>query len=174
MADNTIVKNRNYAPFVDHEFNAAQADIEPGMALELDANGDVIKHSADPATDTKAPGRGLFADLSRSDPSLTRTDTYPSGEPVSVVSVPIGGIVEGELAAGGDLADSTRATVDPSSVLEQVAGGALAVHDGSADADTTATQTYYDVGALYAPLESVDNSGAAAGETADLKVVRIA
>jgi hypothetical protein len=177
MADNTIVLNGNYAPFVEDEYDAGEGSIQPGHALDVDANGDVIRHSGDPSVNTEAVGNGIFADVSRSDPSLDKADAYPNGDRVTAQYVPVGGKVDAFIAAGGDLGDGTRANVDTTDVLEEVADGALAAHDG---ADTTgdgtgaAVETVYETGALYKPLEAVDNSGAAAGEQARIEVVRIA
>lgn len=177
MADNTVVLNGNYAPFVEDEYDAGSGSIVPGHALDVDANGDVIRHSGDPAVNNEAVGNGIFADVSRSDPSLDKADAYPSGERVTAQYVPVGGKVDAFLAAGGDLSDGTRANVDTTDVLEEVADGALAKHDGAdttGDGSGSGTETVYDTGALYKPLEAVDNSGAAAGNQARIEVVRIA
>lgn len=177
MADETIVLNGNIAPFVDEEFDAGNGNIEPGMALEIDANGDVIPHSTDPSTNTEGVGLGLFADLNEFDPSTSKSDTYTSGERVKCQYVPVGGKVDALLAAGSDLSDSTRANISEGDVLEEIDNGTLAEHDGSdttGDGTGSATETVFDVGALYMALEAVDNSGAASGETSRLQVVRIA
>jgi len=177
MAGETVILNGNEVPFPELEFDAAAGDIEPGHFLELDTNGDVQRHSQETDLDQQGAGAGLIADINRSDPSKGKSDTYPNGEVVHATVVPIGGRTDAFLAAGGDLSDGTRANVDPSSVLEQVADGALAEHDGTdtvGDGTGAATETVYDEGALFVPLESVDNSGAAAGEQARIEVVRIA
>lgn len=177
MANNTIVLNGNAAPFVDDEFDAGEADITPGHALDLDPNGDVVKHSQESDTNQEGVGAGLFADVNEFDPSMGKNDAYPTGERVKAQYVPVGGKVDAFLAAGGDLSDSTRANVGPDDVLEQVSGGALAAYDGSdttGDGTGSVTETVYESGALYKPLEAVDNSGAAAGEQTRIKVVRIA
>jgi len=177
MSDNTVVLNGNAAPFVDDEFDAGNGNIEPGMVLEFDANDDVIPHSTDPSTDTEAVGQGMFAELNEFDPSQTKSDTYPSGERVKVVYCPVGGKVDALLAAGSDLTDSARANVGPQDVLEEIDNGTLAEHDGSdttGDGTGAATETVFDTGALYVPLESVDNSGAASAATSRIEVVRIA
>ena len=157
MANNSITHNRNYAPFVDDEFPAANGNILPGHELELDANTDVLRNSGE-----SSPGRGMVADLSKSNPDLGRDDTYPSGERVSVVYVPVGGEVTLRLAAGGDLGTASRADVDTTDVLESVGDGAVAAIDDGSDVE----------GALYQPLEDVDNSGAAAGEQTTIEAVR--
>lgn len=179
MARNTIVRNGNDAPFVDDEYDAGEADIYPGNCLEIDANGDVIKHATESGVDAAATGLGLFADLNEFDPSTGKDDAFPNGERVDVVHVPVGGRVDARLAAGGDLDDATEANVTEGDVLEEADVGGLKKHDGIAttgDGTGAATETVYDAGALYVALESVDNSGAAAGVSnqAEIEVVRIA
>lgn len=166
MANETIVLNGNLAPFVDVEADAGEADIYPGNALELDANGDFIKSSSESSVNTQGIGRGVVADINEYDPSKTKTDAYPSGDRVHAVAVPIGGETDVRLAAGGDLDDSTKANVTAGDVLEEVDVGAFAKHDGTdttGDGTGAVTETVYAQGALYEALESVDNSGAAAG-----------
>ncbi|MDY6778995.1 MAG: hypothetical protein SV760_00280, partial [Halobacteria archaeon] len=165
--------------FVDDEADAGEADITPGHAVELDANGDVIKHDAESSVNTKGVGRGMFAILSRSDPELEKEDAYPSGERVSYAHVPIGGTVDAFLAAGGDLDDASKANIEAGEVLEEVDLGALAQHDGTdttGDGTGSVTETVYDQGALYIAEEAVDNSGAAAGidNQVRIEVTRIA
>jgi len=164
MADNTIVLNGNYAPFVEDEADAGEADIYPGNTLEGDGAGGVIKTSTEAAS-----GRGLFADVSRSDPSLDKDDPYPDGDRVSVQYVPIGGKVDARLAAGGDLTTAANANVSADDLLVETNVGALAAHDS---AETSGDPE----GAVYRALEGVDNSGAAAGveNQAEIEVVRIA
>lgn len=179
MADNTVKKNSNYAPFVDTEADAGEADIYPGNFLELDGSGDVIKRDSEASLDTQAVGRGFMADVSRSDPDLGKTDAYPNGERVSAVYVPVGGTVDARLAAGSDLGTAADANVSENDILEEADVGGLKKHTGTAttgDGTGAATETVYDRGALYMALEAVDNSGAAAGVSNQkyIQVVRIA
>jgi len=178
MAGETVILNGNEVQFAELEFaDDGTGDIQPGHFLELDANGEVSRHSQETDLDQEGAGAGMMADLHRSDPSHGKSDTYGAGENVHGTVVPIGGRVDTFLAAGGDLDDGTRANVDPSDVLEQVANGAVAEHDGTdttGDGTGTATETVFDEGALFIPLESADNSGAAAGEQQRIEVVRIA
>lgn len=178
MANNTVVLNGSYAPFVEDEYDAGEGGILPGHALGLDAGGDVVRHSGDSSTlDTNAVGKGLFADVSKSNPMLDKSDAYPSGERVSVQFVPIGGKVDAFLASGSDLDDASRAEVDPTVVLEHVDAGALAAHEGvdtTGDGTGDLSETVYASGALYLPLEAVDNSDAPAGEQTRVEVVRVA
>lgn len=157
MSSNSITHNRNYAPFVDDERPAATGDILPGHCLEVDGSGDVKRHAAE-----SSPGLGTIAILSNSNPNLGREDTYPSGELVSFVHCPIGGEVTLRLAGGSNLGTASRADVDTSSVLEEVADGAVAAVEDGTDVE----------GALYQPLEDVDNSGSGTQTTID--VVRVA
>jgi hypothetical protein len=175
---NSIILNGNGAPFVEDEGDAAEADVYPGAALELDANGDLVKHVQETDLNQQGTAAGLFADLPF-DPQKDRTQSYDAGERVRTVYVPVGGKVQARLATGGDLADGARANVGIGDTLETVALGALAAHDGSdttGDGTGAATETVYDEGALYMALEAVDNSGAAAGvdNQAAIQVVRIA
>jgi len=174
---NSVVLNGGHAPFVEDEFDAGEdAVIKPGHALELDANADVVRHTQETDLNQRGPATGMFAELPF-DPAKEKPDTFALDERVPVVYCPVGGKVDALLAAGGDLGDGSRANVDPTTPVEAVAGGVLAEHDGTAttgDGTGGATETVYDEGALYLPLESVDNSGAAAGETARVEVVRIA
>ena len=159
MADNTIVKNGNDAPFVQDEYDAGEADIYPGAALEIAADGDVVKHATEDGT-----GGGIFADLNEFDPSTGKDDAFPNGERVDVTHVPIGGRVDARLAAGGDLTTAGNANVTEGDILAEANVGALA--DEAVGGE----------GARYVALESVDNSGAAAGveNQEHIEVVRIA
>lgn len=157
MANNSITHNRGYAPFVDGERLAATGDIEPGHALETKSNGDVKRHAGE-----SSAGRGMIADLSDANPNLGRDDTYPSGDIVSYVHVPIGGEVTLRLAGGSNLGTGSRADVDTSDVLEEVKNGAVA-----AIADGTDVE-----GALYQPLGDVDNSSS--GTQTTIEAVRVA
>ncbi|MDY6780214.1 MAG: hypothetical protein SV760_06675 [Halobacteria archaeon] len=173
MANETVVKNQNVAPFVPDERDAGEADIYPGHAVELTANGNVVKHDAESSVNTKGVGRGTFAVLSRSDPELGKSEPYPDGERVSVMHVPVGGKVDAFLAAGGDLDDASKANIEAGEVLEEVDVGALAQHDGTdtvGDGTGLATETVYDQGALYVAEEAVDNSGAAAGVSNQVRI----
>jgi len=179
MADNTIVENGNDAPFVQDEFDAGEADIYPGHALEIAADGDVVKHATESGIDAAATGLGLFADLNEFDPSTGKGDAYPNGERVGVVHVPVGGRVDARLAAGGDLDTAADANVTEGDVLEEADVGGLKAHTGVdtvGDGTGAASETVYDAGALYVARESVDNSGAAAGveNQQHIEVVRIA
>lgn len=157
MASNSITHNRNYAPFVDDERPAATGDVKPGHCLEVDSNGDVKRHAAE-----SSPGLGLVATLSDANPNLGREDPYPSGERVSLTHVPIGGEVTLRLAGGSNLGTASRADVDESSVVEEVSNGAVAAVSDGTDVE----------GALYQPLEDVDNSGSASQTT--IEAVRVA
>jgi len=162
MANNTIVLNGSYAPFVEDEYDAGEADVYPGHALTEDANGAVTKTSGEATT-----GEGMFADVSRSDPSLDKGDAYPNGERVTVQYVPIGGRVDARLASGWHLTTAANANVENGDLLVETNLGALAI----SEAATNGTPE----GALYRALENVDNSGAAAGvqNQTRIQVVRI-
>lgn len=179
MADEAVMLNKNVAPFVEDEADAAEADITPGHVLERNTSGNVIKHANESSVNTEAVGRGMVAILSRSDPDLSKADAYPNGERVHFAHCPIGGKFDGFLAAGGDLTDATEANISDGEVLEEADIGALKAHDGTdttGDGTGAATETVHDQGALYMALEAVDNSGAAAGvgNQARIEVVRIA
>lgn len=180
MADNTVKKNSAYAPFVDFEANAAESDIYAGNFLEYSgADDEVIKTDAEASVDTQAVGRGLIADVSRSDPTQAKGDGYDNDERVSVTAVPIGGVVEARLAAGGDLDASGDANVSINDVLEEADVGALKKHTGTdttGDGTGSATETVYDRGALYLAREAQDNSSASAGVSNQvyIEVIRIA
>lgn len=180
---NSVLLNSGHAPFVQDEFDSAETTIYAGHMLELDVNADVIKRDGEPALDAaNESGRAIVADVDAFDPDVDKGADLTSGnvgERLRVQFVPVGGKFTARLAAGGDLTDTTRATVDPTTVLEEVALGAVAEHDGAAttgDGTGGAAETVYDAGALYLPLESVDNSGAAAGvdNQVYVEVVRIA
>lgn len=164
MADNSVVKNRNYAPFVDEERLAGEADIYPGSFLQIDGSSDYQKNSTEAAS-----GRGLMADLSRSGADVAKDESYTNGDEVSAVRVPVGGQVEGRLAAGGDLTTASNANVSEDELLVETNVGALASHTS---ADTSGDPE----GAVYRALEAVDNSGASAGVSNQvyIEVVRVA
>lgn len=179
MANDAVKLNGNGAPFVEDEFDAAQADIYPGAALDLDGNGDAVKHATENDVNSQGTAAGVFAGLPF-DPARQKGESYAAGERVRAWYVPVGGKLDARLATGGDLTTAARATVGIGEVLETVGLGALASADGSTTtADGTGPaggETVYDTGALYMALESADNSAAAAGVSNQIhvKVVRIA
>lgn len=155
MSDNTVILNGNEAPFVEDEADAAsgETDITPGHFCTLDSSREVNLQSGE-ATD----GRGLIAVVSRSDPSLSKSDKYNSdddGERVHLAYVPIGGKIDGFVAAGGDLTTSGNANVSEGDFLRETDNGALA----NADSETEGSRDE----PLYRAEEAVDNSGASAG-----------
>lgn len=179
MSDETVMLNRNGAPFVEDEADAGETNIFPGNCLEYNSSLDVIKHANESSLGTQAVGRGMFAVLSRSDPDLDKDSAYPNGERCHFVHVPVGGKVDARLAAGGDLGTSGDANVTQGDVLEEADIGALKKYDGTdttGDGTGSTTETVHDQGALYVALESVDNSGASAGvaNQTNIEVVRIA
>lgn len=179
MTDETVILNGNSANFVEDEADAAEADIYPGNVLEYDGSLNVVKSSSELELNTQGVGRGMVAILSRSDPDLSKADAYPNGERVHFAHVPIGGKVDARLAAGGDLSATGDANITQGDLLQEADVGALEAYQGITtvgDGTGATAETVHDHGALYIALESVDNSGAAAGvgNQVPIEVVRIA
>ena len=156
MADDAVIRNGNDAPFVEDEFDAGETDLYPGNLVGVNSSGQVVKHSSEGAT-----GTGLIVDLPF-DPSYEKGEDATGdggvGERIRVAHVPVGGEVDARLAAGGDLTTAANANVTEGDILVETTTGALANHT---DAETGGEPE----GAVYVALESVDNSGAAAGVT---------
>jgi hypothetical protein len=155
MADDAIVLNGNEVTFVEEEGQPTTdtEEIYPGNLVVFDANGDVTKNGGEAAT-----GHGQVLDLPF-DPDVDKGDNLNgeyAGNRASVKSIPIGGEVDLRLAAGGDLTTAANANVTQGDLLVESANGGLAAF---ASAETSGTPE----GAVYEALESVDNSGAAAG-----------
>lgn len=171
MANESVMLNRNVAPFVEDEAPAesGETDITPGHFLERKSDGDVGKKSGEIAVGTDAPGRGMVAILSRSDPTLTKSDAYNQDddqEQVHYAHVPIGGEVDAFVESGGDLSSSSDANItEGDELVEGPTGGLMKSpgQDTTGDGTGSATETVHPVGALYEAQESVDNSGASAG-----------
>lgn len=167
MANDGIQQNSGHAPFVQDEYDSAETNIRAGHLLELDSSGDVQKVSTEGAT-----GNGIVADLPNLDPDVEKDEDLTggnSGETLIVQHIPVGGVAEVRLAAGGDLTTAGNANVTEGDVLVETVNGAVANHT---DAETGGEPE----GAVYRARESVDNSGAAAGESNQvyIEVVRIA
>lgn len=171
MSDNAVVLNRNVAPFVEDEDDAAsgETDITPGHCLERTSSGTVQRKTGEISLDTEAPGRGMVAVPSKADFSHDKSEKYNSdddGERVFYEHVPVGGEFDGFVEAGGDLTDSANANISDGDVLVEGPNGGLMNNPGTdttGDGTGTATETVHPTGALYEALESVDNSAAAAG-----------
>lgn len=159
MADDTILKNANNAPFVESEADAGEGSIYPGNFLEYAADGDVQKHSGEAGVDTAAVGMGLIADLSF-DPDDTIDDAYDADERVRTATVPVGGEVYARVEAGGDLTTGSEANLTTGDPCAEGPTGGLMLVSGNNE-----------VGAVYVALEDVDNSGAAAGVTNQVRAL---
>lgn len=163
MADDSVLLNSGYAPFVEHEYETGAATVEPGSFVTVDADGDVTITSGEAAT-----GTGLICGLGF-DPDVEIGSAYASGETVRLYEVPIGGQVRARLAAGGDLTTAADATISEGELLVETDLGAVA----AASAGTVNSTVQ---GSVYRALEAVDNAGASAGQgnQVAIKVERIA
>ena len=160
-----VLLNHGQAPFVEREGDAGETDMWPGHVLAFDGAGDYIK-SADEA----GVGHGIVLGRPFA-PGLAKGEDATDGtvgERLRALHIPLGGRIDGRLAAGGDLTSPGDANVAEGDLLKEVNEGALAAHsvDTSNDPD----------GALYMALEAVDNSGAGAGveNQTHIEAVRIA
>lgn len=154
MSGEAVLKNTGKAPFVQDEYDAAETSIYGGNFLTTDANGEVSKTSGEAAT-----GEGTLADVDSFDPDVDKDEDLTSGnvgERLATQSIPVGGVVEGRLIAGGDLTTAANADVTEGDLLVESDLGALAAYSS---AETSGDPE----GAVYRARESVDNSGAAAG-----------
>jgi hypothetical protein len=150
----------------EHLLDDASVDVEPGMVLERVNDAGEIKlqpHSTAAGTDARryvaveARDRGMSANLADSDPYSTDGDNF-----VRYVEV-IGGGVHVALAAGSDLASASLANITATDKLVSAGDGTVRAYDSANDAADAV---------VFEAEESLDNSGAAAGEAALLEVVR--
>jgi len=167
MSGDAVLKNSGQAPFVHDEYDSAETNIYGGSFLATDSNGEVSKTSGEAAT-----GEGTIADVDSFDPGVDKDEDLTSGnvgERIRTQAIPVGGVVEGRLIAGGDLTSAGNANISEGDLLVESDKGALAAYDS---AETSGDPE----GALYRARESVDNSGAAAGVSnqAYIEVERIA
>jgi len=136
----------------------ATAAVTPGDLVEVtgydttgaDDSQQLQWHSSVPSTETEGSALPRFA-LPYSKTGKGIDDDYAADDHVEYVTARTGVEVYALLAAGESV------TVDDP--LESAGNGKLALHTGSDDADTTATQTYYDGAVVGHALEAVDNSG---------------
>lgn len=142
----------------DTRFGEANAAITPGELIErtgtnasgADSNGLFQPHSSVPSTDTDGSSISRFAvDYSGTGRDLDQD--YQDGDDMEYRV----GLTGDEIYAFLDAGESV--TEDQS--LESAGNGALQAHTGADDADTTATQTYYDGAIVGYATEAVDNSG---------------
>lgn len=136
----------------DRKDGEAGAAVTPGELIELDGTGGFQPHSSAPATDTEGAAVPRFA-LEYAKAGRGIDDDYASGDHLEYRTCLTGDEVYAFLAAGEAVSED-----DP---LESAGNGALQLHDGSADSDTTTTQTYYDGAIVAHAAEGVDNSGGA-------------
>lgn len=166
MANDTVILNQNAASFVESERDSGETNIYPGHLLTVNSSGEFQKVPLE-----AAPGDGTVADLPSFDPDVEMGEDLTSGnvgERIRGQAVGIGGEFHARLAAGGDLTNSADADVSVGDTLKEVNLGAVAFP--STDTAPSA------VSALYRALETVDNSGAAAGvdNQVYIKVRRVA
>lgn len=139
----------------DRKDGSAGAAITPGELVERNGNGthdqpELQPHGTTPSTDTEGAALPRFA-LEYSHTGRGIDDDYSSGDHVEYRS----GLTGDEIYAWLDAGENVS-TDDP---LESAGNGALKIHDGSDDADSTTTQTYYDGAIVAHAVEAVDNSG---------------
>jgi len=154
MSGESVLLNSGKAPFVQDERDSAETDIYGGNFLTTDSNGEVSKTSGEAST-----GEGTIADVDSFDPDVDKGEDLTSGnagERIRTQEVPVGGQLDARLIAGGDLTTAANANITEGDLLVESDLGALAAFSS---AETSGTPE----GALYRALESVDNSGAAAG-----------
>lgn len=137
----------------DRRDGEAGAAVTPGELLEVTGvssrNEKTLQpHSSTPSTDTEGAAIPRFAIEGKAGKGIN--DDYAAGDYMEYRSYLTGEEVYAFLDAGESVASD-----DP---LESAGNGALKIHDGSADADTTATQTYYDGAIVAHAIEAVDNS----------------
>lgn len=155
----TEIAGKLYHDGAYKEGEKAATDITPGMGLEYDSNGDLIP--VDSVEPTGATARVAVTPIvsdttGRSNPiddAYTETDQV-----VHYFNFRAGDELENALlAAGGDLATASEATVSP--------GDKLAFND-----DGTLKEATVAGAEVAVALESVDNSGAASGDFARISV----
>lgn len=150
MADNVVLRNRNEATEVNRESAiAADETITPGHVVGFNADGEAVL-----ANHADGTGTGEVAILNEHDPETDRDTQYdPDADRLRFAApLPVGGEADLFLAAGGDLATAADADISEGDILAEVDNGALA--------DEAATTGG---GARYRAIDTVDNSGAAAG-----------
>jgi len=128
--------------------DTAGATVTPGELLEFAADGDLQPHSTAPATDADGSAQTMFADRGFGNSDID-TD-YSAGEEVRYVIGRRGDEIYAFLADGED--------VSKGDALESNGAGALQAHTGSADSDSTSTQTYYDGAIVAYAAEDLNNS----------------
>lgn len=139
----------------DRRDGQAAAVITPGELLEVTGRTSkddktVQPHSSIPSTDTEGAAIPRFA-LEYAKTGKGIDDDYSTDDHVEYRTFLPGEEVFAWLDAGESVSSD-----DP---LESAGNGALKIHDGSADSDTTTTQTYYDGAIVAHAIEAVDNSG---------------
>jgi hypothetical protein len=140
--------------YVQHEAPADGA-VQVGHLLERTANG-VAPHS----TDGGVLNEVLVA-INDRDRGMELGDTYASGDNVKFVSANAGVGAHLVLASGADLGTSAQANATEDDRLVSAGDGTVRVFDDGTSPD--------DEGAVAAhAIESIDNSGAASGDTEDL------
>lgn len=142
----------------DRKDGEAAGTITPGDLIEYSGTQtsgaaderQVQRHATEPSTDTEGSAAPRVA-LEYSKAGRGIDDDYSSGDQVEYKTLAPGEEAFMWLAAG------ENASIDDP--LESNGNGKLKVHDGSDDADTTTTQTYFDGAVAFHAVEAVDNSG---------------
>lgn len=138
----------------DRKDGEANGTITPGELIEISGSGSkedktFVVHSTAPSTDTEGAAVPRFALEAKAGRGID--DDYSSGDYLEYRT----GLTGDEIYAWLDTGEN--ASIDDP--LESAGNGALAVHTGSDDTDTTTTQTYYDGAIVAHATEAVDNSG---------------
>lgn len=162
MTDQVTGAAHRNAPYDEGEV-ASGVTVTPGMGVEVtgtNADGDFQLQPVSTAGKTGAQAR--FAREQRVPPRAESgsvlDQVYQAGEHIEFRVFRAGDVVENALlAAGGDLATASQATVTPGDVLAFYSDGSLKV-SATAGAEVAIAR------------EAVDNSSAASGERARLSV----